>query len=255
MKQMFLTLGLALALLPAAAAPAPAPRAPAAPAPAARAPAAPTPETNGQFWVACMVDYYGGTSNAVLTKAECDRVITTIFEANNVATKAFAQFSEDWKKSFLKDKKGKNDKNGALPKDFDRSLLNILLEKPGRQSVQFLGPFATRREALAAKAAQDAHADADQASQQEQSTRQTALLPEAARAGKEERQAHRSQQLALFLETAERLRVELHNQKGLKMDGRVLSIEAAAGRSLGTGDIKTMAKPPPSAATMTKPGS
>lgn len=169
----------------------------------------------GKFWVARMTGYYGEVTNAVMSEAGCNRAVAEAFEANDVAVAAYDEFAETWRKE--QQKANAPQKKGAKPKaPVDTSYQNIVLEKPGRKSVQISDPFASRKDAEAEKAAREAKVAEEQGRLQEAEGQYVAKPADSAKIANEDRRLLRSQQLALFLSIAEKRRLAYHNQKGLK---------------------------------------
>ena len=169
----------------------------------------------GVFWVARITGYYGEVTNVVLTDAQRDQAVADAFDANNVAAAAFGSFVESWRKAQQKPADAQK-KTAAQKTPVDPGMLNIVLEKPGHKSVQATGPFATRKEAEAEKAARAAK-DVDEHGHRQETENQHAAQPaDSAKAGNEGRMFLRSQQLAMFLSIAAQMQQVEQNQKGLK---------------------------------------
>jgi hypothetical protein len=166
----------------------------------------------GLFYVVHLTGYYGESTNAVMTPAQLKRAFAENFEANNVAPAAFKEFTDSWadqqQKIIDAQKKAANGQKVSI----DRSILNIVLERPARKTVVPGEPFVTRKEAEAAKVARDAK----EAAPAEEPHDGAAAAPNAAAKANDDRGLVRGEQLAMFLAIAEKRRQALHSQKGLQ---------------------------------------
>ena len=184
-----------------------------------------------------MTGYFGETTNAVMTDVQCKRAFADANDANNVAVAAYNEFVETWRGEQQKIIDAQKKAAGGKKVEVDRSMLNIMLEKPGRKKVQPGEPFLTRKEAETEKAAREARDTATLTEKPEGENQPAAKAPNAA--GGSDGSVVRSQQLALFLSIAEKHRKTLHDPNGSTQGAGHTTRMGANNKKLLTG------KPPP----------
>ena len=106
-------------------------------------------EETGTFWIARCKGFYGEITSSVMSDKERRLAIADAVKENNVALVAYLKFVEAWNQEHkrARDANGnyvRNPADGKKPADGNS---NIELQKPGRKTLTFSGPFATREAA------------------------------------------------------------------------------------------------------------
>ena len=102
-------------------------------------------EETGTFWIARCKGFYGEIASSVLNDKDRRLAIADGTKENNVALAAYLKFVETWN---LEHKRFRDANGNPVRKPAD-SNRNIELQKPGRKTLTFAGPYPTREAAVA----------------------------------------------------------------------------------------------------------
>lgn len=104
----------------------------------------------GVFWIARCKGFYGETTVSVLSDPERRAAVADGMKENNVALAAYLKFVEAWNEAHKRPREQARDGRPVRnPASNPGSTSNIELQKPGRKTLAFDGPYPTRAAATA----------------------------------------------------------------------------------------------------------
>ena len=190
-------------------------------------------EETGTFWIARCKGFYGETFSSVMSDKERRLAVADAVKENNVALAAYLKFVEAWNQEHKRVRAGTASKQQQPGKTDPNS--NIELQKPGRKTLAFSGPYATR----------DA-ANAELAPPGGTAAEKPAPPPDATGKG-----GVWDYQLSLFLAEVDKLKKTAAASNSLYM-GDDPRVKKMGGGSRSLTDPKSLAAPPPVAASTPK---